>query len=84
MVWHQKSRAQWIKDGDRNTRYYHLKTLNRQRKNKIIMLRAEDGSWVEDEGQLQSMSKKPCLGWKLGRHQDLMDFLQDFIKEIGR
>jgi hypothetical protein len=55
MVWFQKSRAQWIKDGDRNTRYYHLKTLNRRRKNKISMLRNEEGIWVEDEGQLKFM-----------------------------
>jgi exonuclease III len=55
IVWFQKSRAQWIKDGDRNTRYYHLKTLNRRRKNKISMLKNEEGIWVEDEGQLKFM-----------------------------
>lgn len=38
MEWFQKSRAKWIKDGDLNTRYYHLKNLNRQRQNKILML----------------------------------------------
>jgi hypothetical protein len=40
-VWFQKSRSQWIKDGDRNTRYYHVKTINRRRRNKIMMLKNE-------------------------------------------
>jgi hypothetical protein len=54
-LWFQKSRAQWIKDGDRNTRYYHLKTLTRRRRNKILMLRNEEGQWVEDEQTLKGM-----------------------------
>jgi hypothetical protein len=40
-VWFQKSRSQWIQDGDRNTRYYHVKTINRRRRNKIMMLKNE-------------------------------------------
>jgi hypothetical protein len=37
-MWFQKSQSQWIKDGDRNTRYYHVKTITRRRRNKILML----------------------------------------------
>lgn len=43
MMWHQKSRAIWLNDGDQNTRYYHVKALNRRRRNKIIMLRDSGG-----------------------------------------
>jgi len=35
-LWFQKSRSQWIADGDRNTKYYHSKTIIRKRKNKIL------------------------------------------------
>jgi hypothetical protein len=28
IMWFQRSRAKWLMDGDRNTRYYHLKTIN--------------------------------------------------------
>jgi hypothetical protein len=54
-MWHQKSRAKWIQDGDRNTRYYHLKTIKRRKKNRIVMLRKEDGEWVDDEATLKNM-----------------------------
>jgi hypothetical protein len=55
MMWHQKSRAQWIHDGDRNTRYYHLKTIKRRKKNRIVMLRNQDGEWIDDEEVLKTM-----------------------------
>jgi hypothetical protein len=54
-MWHQKSRAQWIHDGVRNTRYYHLKTIKRRKKNCIVMLRNQDGEWIDDEEVLKTM-----------------------------
>jgi hypothetical protein len=31
-LWFQKSRSQWIADGDRNTKYYHSKNYNQEKK----------------------------------------------------
>jgi hypothetical protein len=55
LMWFQRSRAKWLCDGDRNTRYYHIKTVTRRRRNNIIMLRDENGDWVDDAGQLKGM-----------------------------
>ncbi|XP_072058201.1 uncharacterized protein [Arachis hypogaea] len=38
ILWLQKSRQNWIVDGDRNTRYYHTKTAIRKKKNRILKL----------------------------------------------
>jgi hypothetical protein len=46
LMWHQRSRAKWVTDGDRNTKYYHLKTVTRRRKNNILMLKDENGNWI--------------------------------------
>jgi hypothetical protein len=54
-MWFQKSRTQWIKDGDRNTQYYHVKTITRRRKNKIMMLKNHQNEWVENEEDLKEM-----------------------------
>ncbi|XP_061361637.1 uncharacterized protein LOC133305430 [Gastrolobium bilobum] len=37
--WFQRSRCRWIKDGDRNTRFYHTSAAVRRRKNKILTLK---------------------------------------------
>lgn len=47
--WHQRSRINWMKYGDKNTRFFHQSTLQRRRRNKVATLKQDDGSWVEDE-----------------------------------
>jgi hypothetical protein len=56
LMWFQRSRAKWLKDGDRNTKYYHLKTLSRRRRNNVIMLKNDNGQWIEDVTQLQLLA----------------------------
>ena len=47
IMWHQRSRVQWMMLGDRNTRYFHLKALDRKRKNAISRIMDENGIWHE-------------------------------------
>ena len=54
-LWFQKSRSQWIRDGDHNTKYYHSKTIVLRRRNKIISLRKEDRTWVEEPESLREL-----------------------------
>jgi len=44
-MWFQRSREKWLISGGRNTRYYHLKVVNRKRKNKVSLLRKDQGDW---------------------------------------
>lgn len=47
--WRQRSRIQWLKSGDRNTKLFHQATVERRRKNNISRLQRSDRSWVESE-----------------------------------
>lgn len=47
IMWCQRSMALWLKEGDRDTMYFHQKASSRHQKNEIHKLRAEDGSWKE-------------------------------------
>ncbi|KAJ6837486.1 uncharacterized protein M6B38_121075 [Iris pallida] len=46
--WSQRAKCQWIRDGDRNTKYFHAKATMRKRRNEIRSLNLPDGSWTTD------------------------------------
>ncbi|PNX92648.1 hypothetical protein L195_g015788 [Trifolium pratense] len=78
LMWFQRSRAKWLADGDRNTRYYHLKTINRRRRNNILMLKNADGQWIEEVAQLQRMVNEFYQHLFLANHNN-MDWIQTTI-----
>lgn len=55
LLWFQRSRTKWLQDGDRNTRYYHIKATNRKKRNNICMLRGDDGQWKDDLEEIKTM-----------------------------
>lgn len=49
MYWKQRSRADWLAWGDKNTKYFHTKALTRRKKNEILKLKSSNGVFVENE-----------------------------------
>lgn len=45
MFWHQRSRVNWLRLGDRNSRFFHLTTIQRRQRNQIVKLKDENGEW---------------------------------------
>lgn len=41
IMWYQRSRVQWLKEGNRNTKVFHNKANQRRRKNAIEKLKDE-------------------------------------------
>ncbi|KAL5772200.1 hypothetical protein ACOSQ2_012124 [Xanthoceras sorbifolium] len=56
VFWQQKSRINWLKNGDRNTKFFHLSTMIRRRRNKIEGLKDINGDWVEDKDGLKLLA----------------------------
>ncbi|KAM1398237.1 hypothetical protein ACFX2I_015708 [Malus domestica] len=56
IFWRTKSRVQWLKEGDKNTRFFHAQTLKRHRQNMIRGLEAGDGTWCTDATQINSIA----------------------------
>lgn len=58
LLWMQKSRVDWLRVGDRNTKFFYMIILIRRRLNRIEMLRDEEGEWVSDSTEVKNLAMR--------------------------
>ncbi|XP_030453714.2 uncharacterized protein LOC115675253 [Syzygium oleosum] len=56
MYWGMRSQINWLKWGDKNTKYFHATTIQRRNRNRVSMLQFPEGEWIRDKNQLQQMT----------------------------
>jgi hypothetical protein len=53
ILWRQKSRIQWLKEGDRNTKFFHRSTIQRRHTNHITQLISDNGKIIHSHEDLE-------------------------------
>ena len=48
-LWQQRAKTAWLKDGDQNSKFFHSTASHYFRRNEILKLQRDDGSWCEGE-----------------------------------
>ncbi|XP_071902765.1 uncharacterized protein [Coffea arabica] len=52
MFWSQKARLQWLREGDKNTKYFHAVVNGRRRACRMNQIQKGDGSWTKSEQEV--------------------------------
>jgi len=68
ILWRQRSRIMWLAEGDKNTRFFHLRASRRRRRNKITKLKKADGEFTADEQEMRAVT---------------MDFYENLFRSEG-
>ncbi|KAL9663861.1 hypothetical protein QQ045_019254 [Rhodiola kirilowii] len=58
ILWRQRSRIDWLKEGDRNTKFFHTKASQRKKSNKITKLQNREGGRITEEAQLGALVRE--------------------------
>ncbi|KAH1083864.1 hypothetical protein J1N35_023625 [Gossypium stocksii] len=54
LLWHQKTMCDWLLLGDHNTKFFHMCTLQRRKRNRIMTLKNNLGEWILDKDRLKT------------------------------
>ncbi|KAK8340939.1 hypothetical protein V6Z12_A08G132100 [Gossypium hirsutum] len=63
LLWRQKARYNWLQFGDRNTSFFHSRTLQRRKVNRIMALCISSGEWSADQ---LVFSDEAAICWNAG------------------
>ena len=56
-IWALKSRVNWMIQRDRNMAFYHVSTLVRRKRNKILAIKNAVGDWIQQEEVVKDFVK---------------------------
>jgi hypothetical protein len=85
-LWRQKSRIMWLKEGERNTRFFHRTAIARRTHNKILKIWDQDGIEREREShkEIENIMVNHFHGVAQKPNQDRKEAIQRITQHIPR
>ncbi|KAK9288102.1 hypothetical protein L1049_016549 [Liquidambar formosana] len=82
ILWKQKSRVQWLKEGDKNTKFFHLSTVICGKRNSIDFLKNEAGQWISDRASIGTCFTNQLKDLFSSSHPDFPDSLDSLLPRL--
>eukprot|EP00253_Pinus_taeda_P019643 PITA_19643 len=84
IFWRQKSRVQWLKEGERNTRFFHRSTLANKAHNRISSIKDEGGKLLSSHEDIEVVLVRHFRGIAKENILDREHFIKVLTRHIPR
>jgi hypothetical protein len=88
ILWRQKSRIQWLKEGERNTKFFHRSMVQRRQTNHITHLVSDQGTKIQQhadiEKEMLSYYKNLLSEPPVDRSRAIDTILKNIPKEVTK
>jgi len=84
IFWKQKSRVQWLKEGERNTKFFHRSTIANRTHNRISSIKDKDGYIHQSHEETDAVSVKQFHDISKENLSGREPFIKDLIKHIPK
>jgi hypothetical protein len=84
ILWRKKSRIRWLKEGERNTKFFHRTTIARRSHNKILKIRDQDGIERESHQDIENTLVKHFQGIAKEPNRDRTTTIQRITRHIPK
>eukprot|EP00253_Pinus_taeda_P025366 PITA_25366 len=82
IFWRQKSRIQWIKEGERNTKFFHKTTIDNRAHNRIIKIKDSQGIELVSHSDMESVLVQHFCNTAKEPLEDRSEFIENFTQYI--
>jgi len=82
IFWKHKSRVQWLKEGERNTRLFHKSTMDHRSHNKFSVIKDSQGKQPNTNKEIQATLVQHFQGSAEEPLLDRSQFIKDITKHI--
>jgi hypothetical protein len=84
MFWKQRAKMHWLKDGDSNTKFFHMSASARNSRKKIKKLTDQNGNTVTNQDELCDVAQRyfeDLFRTNIGVHEPVLNLIQRNVSE---
>lgn len=88
ILWKQKSRVQWLKEGEKNTKFFHKVMLNHRQHNRIFSIKDRQGNMILQQKEMENLLVDHFKGIltepNIRREEEITNVIQYIPKKVTR